>query len=72
MANGVRDSLTHKTTPGGRGCVVGYGELKNKKFDEMFALNHTAAMLRDRLATLKRRTWTTVKKPENLLLLLKI
>lgn len=62
----------HKTTNGGRGCITGYGELKKKGFDPMFALNHTAAMLRDRLATLRRRTWTTTKKPENLLLLLKI
>lgn len=64
--------VVHKTTPGGRGCIVGHGELKKKGFDPMFALNHTAAMIRDHLATLKRRTWTTTKKPENLLLLLKI
>jgi len=62
----------HKTTPGGRGCVAGYGELKKKAFDPMFSLNHTAAMLRDHLATLKRRTWTTTKKIQNLIDLLKI
>ena len=37
---------THSQVEGGRGCVVGQGELKNKKFDPMFALNHTAAMIR--------------------------
>jgi transposase-like protein len=62
----------HKTTSGGRGCIAGYGELKKKAFDPMFALNHTAAMLRDHLATLKRRTWTTTKKIPNLVDLLKI
>lgn len=64
--------LRHTTTNGGRGAIAGYGELKKKSFDIMFALNHTAAMFRDHLATLKRRTWTTTKKPANLLLLLKI
>lgn len=60
----------HVTTPGGRGCIAGYGELKRKEWDPMFPLNHSAASLRDGLATLKRRTWTTTKKPEGLLPLL--
>jgi hypothetical protein len=57
---------SHRTVPGGRGCVAGYGELKRKGFDPMFSLNHTCAMFRDNLACLKRRTWTTTKKPEEL------
>lgn len=56
----------HYAVPGGRGCIAGYEELKRKHFDPMFALNHTAAMLRDHLATLKRKTWTTTKNRKNL------
>lgn len=62
----------HKTTSGGRSCVAGYGELKKKGWDPIFSLNHTAAMLRDHLATLKRRTWTSTKRLDNLLHLLAI
>lgn len=62
----------HKTTQGGRSCIAGYGELKKKGWDPIFSLNHTAAMLRDHLATLKRRTWTSTKRLDNLLHLLVI
>lgn len=62
----------HETVEGGRGCVAGHGELKEKRWDPMFALNHTAAMIRDHLATLKRRTWTSTKKCSRLLMLLQI
>ena len=62
----------HATTPGGRGCIAGYGELKKKGYDPMFSLNHTCASLRDNLACLKRRTWTTTKKPAELQKLLNI
>lgn len=62
----------HATTSGGRGCIAGYGELKKKGYDPMFALNHTCASLRDNLACLKRRTWTTTKKPSELEKLLNI
>jgi transposase-like protein len=62
----------HATTPGGRGCIAGYGELKKKGYDPMFSLNHTCASLRDNLACLKRRTWTTTKKPSELQKLLNI
>ena len=62
----------HIQVNGGRGCIAGYGELKKKGFDPMFALNHTAAMIRDRLATMRRRTWTSTKKMSNLLRLLQI
>ena len=61
-----RPKANHITVPGGRGCVAGYGELKRKHRDPMFDLNHTCAMLRDRLAVLKRRTWATTKKICNL------
>lgn len=57
----------HRTVLGGRSCVAGQGELKQKGFDPIFELNHTAAMLRDRVPNLKRRSWTNTKLPENLL-----
>jgi hypothetical protein len=62
----------HRKVSGGRGCIAGYGELKKKGFDPMFSLNHTCAMFRDNLACLKRRTWTTTKKPESLQVLIDI
>ena len=53
-------------TPGGRGCVTGQGELKKLRFDPLFALNHTCAMLRANINRLFRRTWCTTKKKERL------
>ena len=67
--NAIRKSFsnfTHLRTPGGRGCVVGQGELKNKHFDPMFSFNHTAAMLRANINRLFRRTWNTSKNIERL------
>ena len=49
---------------------MGLGELKKTRFDPIFTLNHTYAMVRDNLKTLSRRTWATAKKKERLLLLL--
>jgi hypothetical protein len=51
---------------GGRGCIVGQGELKKKHFDPMFSLNHTAAMIRDNIKRLARKTWCTTKNPNRL------
>ena len=51
----------HTAVKGRRGCVVGQGELKAIGFDPIFSLNHTYAMLRDRIKRLTRRTWTTTK-----------
>lgn len=51
----------HETTKGGRSCVVGQGELKKLKWDPIFSLNHTAAMLRANLNRLFRKTWCTTK-----------
>ena len=56
----------HKTTPGGRGCIAGQGELRKKGHDPMFALNHTCAMLRADMNRLFRRTWCTTKTLEGL------
>lgn len=56
----------HHRYPGGRGCVTGQGELKKLRFDPLFALNHTCAMLRANINRLFRRTWCTTKKKERL------
>jgi hypothetical protein len=52
----------HLREPGARGCVVGQGELKALRFDPLFSLNHTFAMLRANVSRLVRRTWCTTKK----------
>ena len=56
----------HHRYLGGRGCVTGQGELKKLRFDPLFALNHTCAMLRANINRLFRRTWCTTKKRERL------
>ena len=56
--------IRHK---GARGAIVGQGELKKLKFDPLFSLNHTCAMLRANLNRLFRLTWSTTKKPEGLI-----
>ena len=56
----------HCTTPGRRGAVVGQGELKKIGFDPLFALNHTAAMLRANVNRLFRKTWCTTKQIDRL------
>jgi hypothetical protein len=57
----------HIQAKGGRGASTGQGELKKLKFDPLFALNHTCAMLRANLNRLFRRTWCTTKKRECLI-----
>ncbi len=56
----------HVTHPGRRGSIVGQGELKKVRFDPLFSLNHTCAMLRANVNRLFRRTWCTTKKRERL------
>jgi hypothetical protein len=53
--------VKHVTVKGGRGAIVGQGELKKLKFDPLFSLNHSCAMLRANLNRLFRRTWCTTK-----------
>ena len=57
---------THETCKGQRGSIVGQGELKKIRFDPIFCLNHTCAMLRANMNRLFRRTWCTTKLPERL------
>lgn len=44
-----------------RACVTGQGELKKAKFDPLFGVNHTLAMLRANISRLVRKTWCTTK-----------
>ena len=60
-------SVNHIRYPGARGAITGQGELKKLKFDPLFSLNHTCAMLRANLNRLVRKTWATTKKPEGLI-----
>ena len=56
----------HVGHKGQRGSLTGQGELKKIRFDPLFSLNHTCAMLRDNVKRLGRKTWCTTKCPENL------
>lgn len=44
----------------------GQGEMKNKKYDPLFYINHTLAMLRSNICRLIRRTWSTTKLADRL------
>ena len=56
----------HETWKGQRGSLGGQGELKKIRFDPLFTLNHTCAMLRANINRLYRKTWCTTKKKEML------
>jgi hypothetical protein len=56
----------HVSHLGQRGSTTGQGELKKVRFDPLFSLNHTCAMLRDNIKRLGRKAWCTTKKPEAL------
>jgi hypothetical protein len=56
----------HETVLGGRSAVTGQGELKKLKWDPIFSLNHTCAMLRAHINRLFRKTWCTTKKIDQL------
>jgi hypothetical protein len=45
-----------------RAVIAGQGELKDKSFDPLFAINHTFAMFRAHVSRLVRRTWANTKK----------
>lgn len=55
---------THRSFKGQRGSDTGQGELKQPRFDPIFAINHTNAMLRANINRLIRKTWCTTKKQE--------
>ena len=56
----------HERFKSERGCVAGLGELKKVRFDPLFAINHTCAMLRANINRLVRKTWCTTKDPRRL------
>ena len=65
----VRDyfpTCEYQTILSRRSSVGGQGELKKVKYDPIFSLNHTCAMLRYSLSRLIRKTWCTTKKAERL------
>jgi len=57
---------------GARSSATGQGELKKIKFDPLFAINHTLAMLRANINRLFRQTWNTTKRQERLAMHLEI
>jgi hypothetical protein len=56
----------HLTFKGKRGAKTGQGEIKKVKYDPLFSLNHTCAMLRANINRLIRKTWCTTKSKERL------
>lgn len=56
----------YETILGSRGAITGQGELKKIKWDPIFSLNHTCAMLRAHINRLFRKTWCTTKKKDQL------
>jgi len=57
---------THEVFKSVRGAIIGQGELKKTRFDNLFSVNHTFATIRAKVNRLNRRTWCTTKKPERL------
>jgi transposase-like protein len=51
----------HKTHKGLPASIVGMGELKTKKYDPLFAINHTLACFRGGMNRFIRKTWCTSK-----------
>lgn len=56
----------HEVFISDRGAIVGQGELKKTRFDNLFSINHTFATMRAKVNRLNRKTWCTTKKPERL------
>jgi len=57
---------TYQRFKGGRGAIVGQGELKKLRRDPLFTLNHTCAMLRADISRLILKTCNTTKDPNRL------
>lgn len=56
----------HLRYKGRKPAIIGQGELKKGGYDPLFCFNQTAAMLRDNIKRLARRTWCTTKQIERL------
>ena len=57
----------HQCYKGVKSAISGQGELKKTRFDPLFSINHSLAMLRAKTSRLFRRTWNTTKRIERLL-----
>lgn len=64
LVSAILPGAQHKTHPSRRAVIAGQGELKDKRFDPLFAINHTFAMCRAFMSRLVRRTWANTKKLE--------
>ena len=62
----VFPKAVHDTVKSRRAASTGQGELKKGRWDPIFSLNHTAAMFRDNVSRLVRRTWATTKRRDRL------
>jgi len=58
--------VSHVAVRSRKARAVGQGELKRIGFDPLFPLNHTAAMIRDGVSRLVRKTWANTKRPDRL------
>lgn len=56
----------HITFKGSGATIAGQGEMKKGGFDPLFCFNQTAAMIRDNVKRMTRRTWCTTKKVAHL------
>jgi len=56
----------YKQYKGAKSRERGLGELKKLKYDPLFSINHTLAMLRANINRLFRKTWCTTKKRHRL------
>ena len=54
--------VTHKGLPA---SIVGMGELKTRRYDPLFAINHTLACFRGGMNRFIRRTWCTSKSQKH-------
>jgi hypothetical protein len=59
---------TFKTYRSKRARPHGLGEMKKGKFDPIFSINHTFAMMRANISRLVKKTWSTTKKRSRLYL----
>jgi len=57
----------HRCYKGVKGAVSGQGELKKTRFDPLFSINHSLAMLRAKICRLFRRSWNTTKRIDRLM-----
>ena len=55
----------HQTYKGQPASIVGMGELKTRRYDPIFAINHTLACFRGGMNRFFRRTWCTSKTLEH-------